>query len=95
MYQWQDDNGSALIGQVYSKTWVPTYNIPNANELLPQEALEAGKVERYSIKIANRDLYGIDFVSLLSSELHQQQNPSDLVVIERTRGGDFSDEFWL
>lgn len=89
LYQWQDDNGSALIGQVYSKTWVPTYNIPNATELLPQEVLEAGKVERYSIKIANRDLYGIDFVSLLSSELHQQQTPSDLVVIERTRGGDF------
>ncbi|MGF1773908.1 phosphate ABC transporter permease PstA [Vibrio wakamikoensis] len=89
LYQWQDDQGGALIGQVYSKTWVPTYNIPNAQLLLPTDILEQGKVERYSIKVANRDLYGIDFVSLLSSQLHDSQTPADLVVIERTRGGNF------
>jgi phosphate transport system permease protein len=89
LYQWQDDQGGALIGQVYSKTWVPTYNIPNAQSLLPTDILEQGKVERYSIKVANRDLYGIDFVSLLSSQLHDAQTPADLVVIERTRGGNF------
>ncbi|MGR5502062.1 phosphate ABC transporter permease PstA [Vibrio sp. DNB22_10_4] len=89
LYQWQDDQGGALIGQVYSKTWVPTYNIPNAQSLLPTDILEQGKVERYSIKVANRDLYGIDFVSLLSSQLRDAQTPADLVVIERTRGGNF------
>lgn len=89
LYQWQDDQGGALIGQVYSKTWVPTYNIPNAQSLLPTDILEQGKVERYSIKVANRDLYGIDFVSLLSSQLHDAKTPQDLVVIERTRGGNF------
>ncbi|GMQ45583.1 phosphate ABC transporter permease PstA [Vibrio sp. 10N] len=89
LYQWQDDQGGALIGQIYSKTWVPTYNIPNAQSLLPTDILEQGKVERYSIKVANRDLYGIDFVSLLSSELHDAKTPADLVVIERTRGGNF------
>ncbi|MGR5456232.1 phosphate ABC transporter permease PstA, partial [Vibrio alfacsensis] len=55
LYQWQDDNGKALIGQIYSKSWVPTHNIPDADKLLPTEVLAAGKVERLSIKVANRD----------------------------------------
>ncbi|WP_240207485.1 phosphate ABC transporter permease PstA [Vibrio sp. CyArs1] len=89
LYQWQDDNSKALIGQIYSKTWVPTHNIPDADKLLPTEVLAAGKVERLSIKVANRDLYGVDFVSLLSPQLKLQTTPADLVVLERTRGGDF------
>ncbi|MFC5078544.1 Phosphate transport system permease protein PstA [Vibrio thalassae] len=89
LYQWQDENGKQLIGQIYSKTWVPIHNIPNAQKVLPPEVLAKGKVERFSIKVANRDLYGVDFISLLAPQLSDQATPEDLAVIERTRGGDF------
>ncbi len=32
LYQWQDENGKQLIGQIYSKTWVPIHNIPKCAE---------------------------------------------------------------
>lgn len=89
LYQWQDSQGAALIGQIYSKSWVQTRNIPNARDVLPEEVLATGKVERYSIKIANRDRYGFDFVSVLAPELYHEDKPTDLVVIERSRGGHF------
>ncbi|MCW8347572.1 phosphate ABC transporter permease PstA [Vibrio sp. ZSDZ65] len=92
LYQWQDINGERLIGQVYSETWVSTHTIPNASDILPTSVVESGKVKRLSIKIANRDLYGMDFLSVLKPELYQQQTPADLVVIERTRGGNFFGE---
>ncbi|MCL9775945.1 phosphate ABC transporter permease PstA [Vibrio methylphosphonaticus] len=92
LYQWQDINGERLIGQVYSETWVSTHAIPNASDILPASIVESGKVKRLSIKIANRDLYGMDFLSVLQPELYQQQTPAELVVIERSRGGNFFGE---
>ncbi|MGF1778272.1 phosphate ABC transporter permease PstA [Vibrio nomapromontoriensis] len=92
LYQWQDLNGERLIGQVYSETWVSTHTIPNASDILPASIIESGKVKRLSIKIANRDLYGMDFLSVLEPELYQQQTPAELVVIERSRGGNFFGE---
>ncbi|MFA0439992.1 phosphate ABC transporter, permease protein PstA [Vibrio sp. 10N.286.49.C2] len=89
LYQWQDADGKYLIGQVYSRTWMSTHTIPNASSVLPESVIASGKVERLSIKTANRDLYGMDFVSVLAPELYNQTTPAGLVVIERMRGGEF------
>ncbi|CAH0524847.1 phosphate ABC transporter permease PstA [Vibrio hippocampi] len=90
IYQWQSESGETLVGQIYDTNWVSVHQLSDAEYTLPKEILEQGRVKRYSIKIANRDLYGLDFVSLLETELgHHVSTPEDLAVIERTRGGDF------
>lgn len=90
LYQWESDSGDVLVGQIYATNWVSTHQLADAEQTLPPEVMEQDRVKRYSIKIGNRDLYGLDFVSLLETELgNQVSNPKELAVIERTRGGDF------
>ncbi|MCJ2378374.1 phosphate ABC transporter permease PstA [Vibrio sp. ZSDZ34] len=87
--QWQDQQGERLIGQIYSKAWVATNTIPDAQNRFSEAVLEQGKVERLTIKTANRDLYGVDFISILSAELSEPTTPDELIIVERSRGGDF------
>lgn len=89
LYQWQTQQGEVLVGQVYSQEYVPISHLKEMDVELPQEVVEKGLVRRVSIKIANRDLYSSDFVSLLEINLNQPTQPQGWAVIERKRGGDF------
>src|SRR5690606_15327690 len=42
-----------------------------------------------NIKVANRERYPSEFLSLLQVQLSEAQTPSDIAVIERRRGGYF------
>jgi phosphate transport system permease protein len=56
---------------------------------LSAEASEEGTAERLSIKVANRDLYQADFISLLADNVSAPEKPTGWAVIERTRDGQF------
>lgn len=79
--------GSKLVGQIYERSFVP-------KSYLPQSAVEKldrdeGFATRLSIKIANRELYPADFISVLQIQLDEPTTPKELAVIERSSGGYF------
>ncbi len=99
VYQWQVEQISAvqgevlhknslLVGQIYEKKRVPVDHLPL--KLQKNLQLSAGtQTERLKIKIANRELYPADFISVLSAQLSAPSTPASLMIIERTHGGDF------
>ncbi|OEE75756.1 phosphate ABC transporter permease PstA [Vibrio genomosp. F6] len=99
LYQWEVVNNNILpqsveanhrlIGQLYQRDYIPIDHIVDAENKLPAAVLEEGVVGRLSIKVANRELYPADFVSVLEPELTVSTQPAEWAVIERTRGGDF------
>ncbi len=78
---------SKLIGQVYERSFVPKGYLPEST----REKLDEDEdfATRLSIKIANRELYPADFISVLQIQLDDPITPEDLVVIERSSGGYF------
>ena len=78
---------SKLIGQVYERSFVPKSYLPEeaAQKLDEDEDFAT----RLSIKIANRELYPADFISVLQMQLDEPTTPEELAVIERSSGGYF------
>lgn len=89
LYQWQTKQGEILVGQIYATEYVPVSHLSEMDLELPPQVLDKGLVKRLSIKVANRDLYDADFVSLLSIDLNKPTTPDKWAVIERSRDGDF------
>ncbi|NRF62853.1 phosphate ABC transporter permease PstA [Vibrio coralliilyticus] len=89
LYQWKTEQGDVLIGQLYAEEYVPISHLREMDIALTPEVEEKGLVQRLSIKIANRDIYPADFVSILEVDLLERSKPEGWAVIERTRGGDF------
>ncbi|MDA0149113.1 phosphate ABC transporter permease PstA [Vibrio sp. LaRot3] len=89
LYQWQTEQGETLIGQLYAEEYVPISHLREMDIDLPAQVEEKGLVKRISIKVANRDLYPADFVSILEIDLLQRSKPQGWAVVERTRSGDF------
>ncbi|CAM2844240.1 phosphate ABC transporter permease PstA [Vibrio neptunius] len=89
LYQWKTEQGDVLIGQLYAEEYVPISHLREMDIALTPEVEEKGLVQRLSIKIANRDIYPADFVSILEVDLLERSKPGGWAVIERTRGGDF------
>ncbi len=48
-----------------------------------------GDVERHLLKVGNRDLYGMDFRSVIEPDVKNRTIPEDVVVIERHEWGNF------
>ncbi|ELB2748649.1 phosphate ABC transporter permease PstA [Vibrio alginolyticus] len=76
-----------LIGQVYERSFVPKSYLPEsaAQQLEDDEDFAT----RLSIKIANRELYPADFISVLQMQLDEPMTPKEWAVIERSSGGYF------
>ncbi|EAS76384.1 phosphate ABC transporter, permease protein [Vibrio alginolyticus 12G01] len=76
-----------LIGQVYERSFVPKSYLPEsaAQQLEDDEDFAT----RLSIKIANRELYPADFISVLQMQLDEPTTPEEWAVIERSSGGYF------
>ncbi len=89
VYQWQDESGNRLIGQIYQKDWVSLDQLSSSGHQWSTETLEKGEAERLSIKVANREVYPKDFISVLNVELKNKTQPRDIAVFERTRNGAF------
>ncbi|PWI35398.1 phosphate ABC transporter permease PtsA [Vibrio albus] len=89
LYEWQNMNGKRIVGIVYQKDAIPVEHLFEADSDLPDEVQEQGEVDRLNIKIANRERYPLDFITVLQSELSTPVQPEEWAVIERVRGGDF------
>lgn len=104
LYQWQVDSQDlslvvdldetvsqqdVLIGQLYERKYIPIEQVPQAHDLLSPQNIATGLIQRLSIKVANRELYPADFVSILDVNLLEPTTPRDWAVIERSRGGYF------
>ncbi|MDG3087207.1 phosphate ABC transporter permease PstA [Vibrio hannami] len=89
VYQWVDVKGNVILGQVYQRDSVPIDHVVNAKQRLPEDIYQKGTVERLNIKIANRELYPLDFINVFSSDLQKEETPEDILVLERNRNGNF------
>ncbi len=76
-----------LIGQVYERSFVPKSYLPEST--VEQLDEDEDFATRLSIKIANRELYPADFISVLQIQLDEPSTPKELAVIERSSGGYF------
>ncbi|MFH4855577.1 phosphate ABC transporter permease PstA [Vibrio diabolicus] len=76
-----------LIGQVYERSFVPKSYLPES----AAQQLEGDEdfATRLNIKIANRELYPADFISVLKMQLDEPTTPKEWAVIERSSGGYF------
>ncbi|HAV6899928.1 TPA: phosphate ABC transporter permease PstA [Vibrio vulnificus] len=97
VYQWtivktspqlspQASVGSLVIGQVYQRNQVDSSQLPPSLQGIVQDEQEA---VRLKIKVANRGLYPSEFISVLESQLSEPTTPEEIVVFERSSGGDF------
>ncbi|PNH84950.1 phosphate ABC transporter, permease protein PstA [Vibrio diazotrophicus] len=91
LYQWHNlsEPNKVIVGQLYASERVPVSHLKEMNITLSAEASEEGTAERLSIKVANRDLYQADFISLLADNVSAPEKPTGWAVIERTRDGQF------
>ncbi|EHD0098592.1 phosphate ABC transporter permease PstA [Vibrio vulnificus] len=78
--------GSFVIGQVYQRNQVDSSQLPPSLQAIVQDEQEA---VRLKIKVANRGLYPSEFISVLESQLSEPTTPEEIVVFERSSGGDF------
>ncbi|ELR8726669.1 phosphate ABC transporter permease PstA [Vibrio vulnificus] len=78
--------GSLVIGQVYQRNQVDFSQLPPSLQAIVQDEQEA---VRLKIKVANRGLYPSEFISVLESQLSVPTTPEEIVVFERSSGGDF------
>ncbi|MGC9422775.1 phosphate ABC transporter permease PstA [Vibrio sp.] len=86
LYQWQTEQGQRLIGQLYASEAV---SINHLHQLGIAAGDEERPVQRLNIKVANRERYDADFISILDSKLSAPIQPSGWLVMERTRDGQF------
>ncbi len=89
LYQWETEQGKVLVGQLYAEEYVQISHLEEMDVELPKEIQEKGLVKRLSIKVANRDIYPADFISILEIDVLKRTKPQGWAVVERTRGGDF------
>ncbi|AMG03822.1 phosphate ABC transporter permease PstA [Vibrio mimicus] len=87
LLEWQTPDGQVVIGELYARESVPVSHLKEMNLPLPAEVEAAGLATRLNIKVANRDLYGSDFVAILDFQVEFKGAPQGWAVIERSRGG--------
>ncbi|EEW08915.1 phosphate ABC transporter permease PstA [Vibrio mimicus] len=87
LLEWQTPDGQVVIGELYARESVPVSHLKEMNLPLPAEVEAAGLATRLNIKVANRDLYGSDFVAILDFQVEFKGAPQGWTVIERSRGG--------
>ncbi|PAR27377.1 phosphate ABC transporter permease PstA [Vibrio metoecus] len=87
LLQWHTLEGKTVVGQLYAQESVPVSHLKEMNLPLPAEIEAAGLATRLNIKVANRELYGSDFIALLEFQTEFKGAPQGWAVIERSRGG--------
>ncbi|WP_114193264.1 phosphate ABC transporter permease PstA [Edaphovirga cremea] len=76
---------ATVIGELYRQEAIPLQQLREAGVLLPDNP--PATIDRYLIKIGNRELQQRDFITLLASDVQQKSAPKDLLVIERLNNG--------
>jgi phosphate transport system permease protein len=87
--QWHNEAGGVLIGQLYDQEPILKGHLKRSGIPVPNSELENESITRLHIKVANRDVYPADFVSILDYQLSDPTVPKGWAVIERVRYGQF------
>ena len=75
-------DGKNYLGQIVREEKIPKTDLP--------DSLRNKSLERYNLKIANRDIYGLDFKWIEQPEIKSITYPEDAAVIERMEFGNFN-----
>ena len=75
-------DGKNYLGQIVREEKIPKTNLP--------DSLRNENLERYNLKIANRDIYGLDFKWIEQPEIKSITYPNDAAVLERMEFGNFN-----
>ncbi|WP_145008428.1 phosphate ABC transporter permease PstA [Pseudomonas oryzihabitans] len=76
-----------VLGEVAQRERIPAERLRGAGVALP--AGTGDSLSRELFKLGNRDLYGSDFVWLISDWLQDRRVPRDVLVLERREWGNF------
>lgn len=82
VYTEPSGQSSRLIGEIRDQETIPTARLHN-----PGYKMTTEQVTRYLIKTGNRKLLGMDFRWVLEPQLHHQNYPKDILVIEQREWG--------
>jgi len=82
----RDGTEIRLMGEQRETERVPLSRLREAGYEL---ANHSGDVERHLLKIGNRDLYGLDFRSVIEPDVANRTTPDGVIVIERHEWGNF------
>lgn len=88
-FQYQAPGGETgqLIGEIRETEKISVERLRDSGALPPD--YPEGFVERYLLKIGNRDISGLDFRWILAPQILERSAPAELVVLERSEWGDF------
>lgn len=75
-----------LIGEIWDDEIVNAQTLRDAGFEIDKDVTE---VERYLLKVGNRDVYGVDFKSIIAPNIKKSNMPQDLVVVVRHEWGNF------
>jgi phosphate transport system permease protein len=75
-----------LIGEIWDEEIVNAQTLRDVGFEIDREVTE---VERYLLKVGNRDVYGSDFRLILAPAIKDSKTPEDLVVVVRHEWGNF------
>lgn len=96
LYQWKNQDGAQVIGQVFQRQEVDWKQLSHEQQLqVPMEMRQqledqlVPTIERLVIKVGNRDVYGHDFISTYDYLWQEAEQPKDLLVLDRVKSGQF------
>jgi phosphate transport system permease protein len=89
LYQWTDQENNRIVGMLYEKDSLLTSHLPHQEQLKERYGVLAPSVTRYHIKIANRELFPADFISIFDFQLSKPTRSKGWAVIDREHDGQF------
>lgn len=75
------NNKNAFLGEIHTVEEIPKHSLP--------DSLQKKGLERYKVKIGNREIYGLDFKWFDEREIDSITYPKNAAVIERMEFGNF------
>jgi len=81
LVQYNTINHEQYLGEIETEEDVPVVNLP--------DSLKESGLQRYKIKIGNRDIYGLDFKWIDGADIASASYPVDAILLERTEYGNF------
>ncbi len=86
-FHFSDTERQTIIGEIYERERIPVTRLSDAGVDISQ--IDGEFVTRYLVKIGNRELVPLDFTWVLEPDVVRLETPKDLVVLERSRNGNF------
>ncbi|OAN14259.1 phosphate ABC transporter, permease protein PstA [Photobacterium jeanii] len=83
----QNGQSQVVIGEVYERQMIPLTQLAEAG--VDVSMMAGPKEPRYLIKIGNRERVGLDFMTILGSQIKQKQLADGIAVIDREQNGKF------